>query len=417
MALLESGLASYTGVIKHRRLQEAFQAYYPADLLQHLYCSFEKRSEHSWLARLTRQSRSAQHPLRHLLLIHFLGHSVETFLQLPLELHPFGQGPWPCLNPVCEFYRQPVIPECQSKLKNGRLYGTFACTCGFSYLRKGPDRSDEDRFQISRYITFGPVWEAALQQLWGDPSLSLTSKAARMGVVQSTLTRHAARLQLPFPPPGCKIMANTQLLHPPSPSKNDLSSPSKRQHYRHQWLAILKTHPEASRNMLRHQYPQLYQWLFKHDQKWFQAHLPVRRQPIPLKPRPPRVNWTERDQKLAPAVKQAAVQLSQQSGRPVRITKSALGRLVPDFYRFQSQLNRLPLTAQVLDEVVETHESAAIRRVQWAATCYGREGIRPTRPQLAKRAGVLKIKDQPPIQQALDQALAVLKQYSLSRLP
>jgi hypothetical protein len=47
------------------------------------------------------------------LLIQFLGYTAEEFFQLPNsppdEFKPFGEKPWPCLNPVCKRFQQPGI--------------------------------------------------------------------------------------------------------------------------------------------------------------------------------------------------------------------------------------------------------------------------------------------------------------------
>src|SRR5260221_3342972 len=42
----------------------------------------------------------------HILVIRFLESTAESFLRRHIEApKPFGSGPWPCLNPVCEEYR------------------------------------------------------------------------------------------------------------------------------------------------------------------------------------------------------------------------------------------------------------------------------------------------------------------------
>src|SRR5207249_7881562 len=48
--------------------------------------------------------------LHHILVIRFLDTSLEAFLGSPFRPpRPFGDGPWPCLNPICEQYRRPCI--------------------------------------------------------------------------------------------------------------------------------------------------------------------------------------------------------------------------------------------------------------------------------------------------------------------
>ncbi|HYT41337.1 MAG TPA: TnsD family Tn7-like transposition protein, partial [Methylomirabilota bacterium] len=93
------GLASYGGNLYTSKLLQAFQQYYDSTFLKSLHCELNEAVQDNWVVRLPHDPHIVYHPIRHLLLIHFLGHSVETFLKLPSEQKPFGSGPWPCLNP------------------------------------------------------------------------------------------------------------------------------------------------------------------------------------------------------------------------------------------------------------------------------------------------------------------------------
>src|SRR5712691_12792522 len=114
-----------------------------------LHCELDERTEESWLERLAHKPDNAQHPLHHLLLIHCLEQTAEAFFHLPTEDKPFGTGPWPCLNPACNHFRQFQIKECHiiySQHIGGKPMGTFACSCGYTYSRTGPDKSVNDHF-------------------------------------------------------------------------------------------------------------------------------------------------------------------------------------------------------------------------------------------------------------------------------
>jgi hypothetical protein len=111
--LAERDLATYSGRVRVSKLLEEFKRFYPDELLQRLQCEIDTESEHSWLLRLVRSPKGSQHPLRHLLLIQFLGHNAESFFKLPKQFKPFGTGPWLCLNRTASHFRQPVIEECE----------------------------------------------------------------------------------------------------------------------------------------------------------------------------------------------------------------------------------------------------------------------------------------------------------------
>ncbi len=151
--LADRGLATHNGRVRLRQLVSGMLETLPPDLLKHLHCTLNvEQGKRDWLARLSEGKRLGTFPLYGLLLIQFLGHTVETFLQLPVERRPFGRGPWPCLNAVCPHYRQPRITRCQveyTATRGGRPHGTFACECGFAYSRIGPDRGSLKTASVS----------------------------------------------------------------------------------------------------------------------------------------------------------------------------------------------------------------------------------------------------------------------------
>jgi hypothetical protein len=93
--LIARGLATYTGSIHVKALLDEFTKHYSADLLKLLQGGFigSVHSKTNWLLRLVRPHKHIQHPLYHLLLIQFLGSSVEEFFRLPDEHSFFGKGP------------------------------------------------------------------------------------------------------------------------------------------------------------------------------------------------------------------------------------------------------------------------------------------------------------------------------------
>jgi Tn7-like transposition protein D/TniQ protein len=157
-ALVNRHLATPTGIIRMRRLQAQFLDFHSTQFLNELRCGLD--CETNWLVRMVQSGRHTQHPIHHLVLIHFLGFSAAEFFQLPTTPQPFGAGPWPCLNPVCNHYRERVITTCQVRTRYSggeRLMGTFRCECGFSYCcTKPPLRGNRER--SGRIAAFGPAW-------------------------------------------------------------------------------------------------------------------------------------------------------------------------------------------------------------------------------------------------------------------
>jgi hypothetical protein len=390
------------GSIHVRALLGEFTRHYSADLLKLLHCEFTG-SDHkktNWLLRLVRPPRHAQHPLYHLLLMQFLGCSAEEFFRVPDEISHFGEGPWPCLNPAADYYRKPVIRECRlsPRLRNDRPAGTFSCECGFSYARSGPDSSPEDRFRAGRMISFGPVWESKLKGLWKDSSMSMSEVGRRLGVDPLTVRRHAARLKLPSSKRGTPLKLAARL-------KRDailMARQKKLRACRSKCLAAMRQNPKLTLGALRHKLPREYAWLLLNDSEWLKGHKPRsqrRRQPTTS------VDWKRRDAEYAVAVKVAASRIKDAPGRPVQVTKTAIGRAVGAITLLRQKLHKMPLTAQMLTGVVETREQYAVRRVWWAAELYCREDVRPRVWQLMARANVYSLRDISAVECAVKDAM------------
>ena len=395
-------------------LQEAFVSYYPDNILSYLHCNLNRHSSDNWLARLVRKPDGSQHPLQHLLLMHFLGCTPETFFLKHSDQPLFGVGPWPCLNPTSDHYRQPQIKECQivhSQYVNGRPIGTFSCSCGFVYSRTGPDVSVEDRFRFDKIKTFGRFWDTKLQVLWNDESMSLRGIARQLGVDPLTVKRHASRVGLPFPRVGgkCTQLGENQQLRSRIIQVPEVATLEA---YRSVWLAMVQANIGIGVKKLRSEVPHVYSWLYRNDKVWLKEHTPIYVKKT--KVRHIRVDWEERDIRLVEEVKNAASHLKSLPRRPVYITYSAIGREIGQLALLQQHLDKLPKTAQVLNEVVETRESFAVRRILWTAEDCLQKGIYLERWQLIRKAGVNRYIESFLVKDTIDQALCLLQQSTKS---
>lgn len=399
------GLTSYRGRIHKSALLERFRSHYSTDLLRLLQCEPGENVRDSWLLRLVRTPRNAQHPLHHLLLIYLLGHTAETFFSLPIERQPFGKGPWPCLNSASSHYLQDQVKECRitySQHISGRPVGTFLCSCGFMYVRTGPDMKAEDRFKSSKVIALGHIWENRLHGLWEDETISLRGIARQLGVDPITVKRHATRLALPFPRPvGHALpLKETQQLRShftPLPGPE----PAKREAYRAKWLAVRQDNPTEGMKVLRSRAPDVYVWLYRNDLTWLKEHVPAdeRRRQLSF-----RVDWETRDKLLADSIKISALRIRDAPGSPQRVTVSALGRNIGQMALLQQHLDKLPLTKEILLHIIETREEFAVRRIHWVAAQYPQGGIRLARWELIRRAGVDRLKNHKDVRIAIDEA-------------
>jgi len=426
--LVEKGVVKRTGSVRKIRegaLTEALNNYFPPAFLD-LYepnrggrCNKPYQS----IKRLLRGEYA--HPAHHLLMIEFLGHTAETFLGmlphsalLKCNHKPFGDGPWPCLNPVSAHFRKLTVDSCQSvKSENGSgsIVGHFACThCGFAYRRTGPDQSPSDRLRYSRVKTYGAVWDKALTEFWHDTSVSTIKIAHRLGVRDATIVHQAIRLGLPFPRQGPRSsVTHANVLTAERVARRQAELLSQLTTFRAAWLSEQNQNPKLTRTELANRLRRVYSWLYLHDREWLNAHKP----PTNYSRRSHRVDWSSRDGQLSEEVRRAAAQLKIAAGRPARVTRSLIARSLNKVNKLNDKaLKNLPLTAKAFSEVVDLPIDFILRRLKWTVGYLQRENIPLLKATLKARSGICWSRyDQQTIHEAFDHLWQVLREQDESR--
>ena len=414
-ALLDHhGFITINGRLRAVEFLKAFTENYPPPLLTTLHCELSqtRQIEAEWPARLP-FARRPQHPLHHILVVRFLGVPLETFLHFPMDPpYPFGKGPWPCLNPVCEQYRMPCIMTYVIREKSAKGYpaGVFACpSCGFTYSRAGPDGSAEDTFRRDRIPSYGRLWEIKLSEWWPDPSVSIEYMARRLGVDPQTVKLQAKKLALPPRRPPHKANTNHQA------GGRDLEQ------QREQWLRLVEERAADGITALIRRVRgarRLYSWLAKYDDEWLSAHRPLKKRPQSTKIHlrmtfhaghvSDKDRGEDRDVITSRAIRATAQRLRNTPGEPGRVTRAQLEKAIPSLGWLLSRPGDFPQTARAFQEVRETREAFALRRIQWAAEQYQEKALRPTRAELIARAKARRVLGVPAVQAALEEALTSL---------
>ena len=407
--LLKQGLAYYSGQIRTSQLIQKFLDYYPGEVLKRLGC--EIINPHSnWLLRLLHRNKAevAQHPLRHILLLILIGCSPEDVLDSFIEFKPFGDKPWPCLNHASGHYAEPRVLSCHvtdgAKKNKEKPVGTFSCSCGFVYTRTGPHKSEEDRFKWTSIQAYGTEWENLLKRFWDDASLTLRQVAMKLGVNELTAKRRAISQGLTFPRltlrplhQSEKILARYKIKRKTSQEIQSVK--------RETFLDLINENPKASRTELNSLAPTLIKWLRQWDKEWLENSLPPAKE---KKLQLVTINWKEQDQLLSEAVKEAASHIRSVTDPPKRTSITAMVKITGHRSWTEKKLNKLPLTSEVLNTHLESFEDYLIRRIDWAAESFRKNGVRPSRAKLSFQAGVKGrlLSKSKRIQTALDSALS-----------
>lgn len=363
--LKEMGLANVSGRVNQQELKRAFITYYGESLLE-LVQSPVTDSDSSWLSMMVRKPRKTFHPIRHLLMIQFLGVTLEELWGEEHEYLPFGKAPFLCLNAGADHYLKPVITKMaihyDSKVK--RPVGTFSCSCGFIYARSGPDNSETDKYKIGRVKKFGEVWEAKLAELL-QMKLSQREIARRLKVDVNTIIKYgqkASEEKIEFE------NVETQILN---------------ESFRNDWLTLQNEYPNSSKTELRKINNRLYTWLYRNDREWLNSNSPKQKQLSIINKR---VDWSKRDEEILEVVKGVVDSIMQSAERPERITIGLVGKKVGKSALLEKHLKKLPLTYAYLSSKVETVQDFQKRRIKWAIETSEADDI--VWWKVAKRAGI-----------------------------
>jgi len=401
-SILESlSLLTSTGLTRLQRIADLFQKSHPHELITLLRCKMVNPLNASWLTRIL-SGEGTQHPIRHLMLLYALEESAETFFDQSRVYKPFGLGPWPCLNPVCPQYKKHIIRNrCITNNRRLQSISVFNCElCGFSYALKQNHGNDN----ISKYDyikKYGSLWEEKLCETWNDTTMSIRRIARHLGVSVTAILRSAIRLDLAFPKPGSKHNKPKHLERKP---KIDIH----RGEYRRLWLEAQNKSPYASRTKIKKLLPHnVYVWLLKNDKDWLNENSP-RTLIIPCKGQR-KTNTTEQDSDLARLILEIVSQIKNHPGIPIRITITEIRRRIDKPSVLQRRLDIFPETQAVIQEVVESIEEYAIRKMNYIALQAKRSNITLTRYYLLRKSSAGRFSGNEFIEQAIQN---ILEEYN-----
>lgn len=356
--LLKKGLAYFGGRFRHTDFLRQFLEFYPEDFLERLQSEIGGPKQ-PWPLRLVRLNSvgQAHAPLRHLLLMTFLGCTAEEFFTDFKPVKPFGDGPWPCLNRASDHYMENTITTCEitngQKKTKSQPVGQFGCSCGFRYLRVGADRNTSNRFRFDKVICYGPIWDRYLEEQWKNPDVTLTDLGKKLDVIPFTLRRHAIRLALPFPRQGrwARPTSEKVIKRHKNPSRDFESTKSRHRQY---WLSIRKKNRKARRKQLISLTSYSYYWLSKHDSEWLEQHMPPARKNTP---EPVRVCWPKWDKRFSETIATLSAEIKQRKGPPVRVSKEEIIRGLARRSWIEQHLDKLPQTSLALQSTLSLARS------------------------------------------------------------
>lgn len=346
--LKREGFISVNGRVNQQLLSERFLKHYGKEFLRIMQSPINRGSETCWLKSITRKHRKLFHPIRHLLLINFLGESLDTFYSYTEhEIRPFGEGPYYCLNPAADHYKQRVVMDvsitrCTSTRK---LVGTFKCECGFIYSRREADTENTNLFRVGRIKQFGPVWKNKLKFLFYNEKRTYTEISQILNCDRGTVKKYLNNFQK-------DVIKEKDSIHSNLRKKRD------------EWLGLLESNQGETVTAVRKLQPNLYIWLYRNDKEWLKNHSPIQNKRNDIGHS--RVDWNLRDEELLEEIF-LIIPVLYQVEKPVHINITKIGKEIGKLSLFEKHLDKLPRTREYLIRNIESIEQFQIRRVQWAA--------------------------------------------------
>lgn len=352
--LYERGLTTSSKRIKQRELYEEFVSFYGKALLKTMDSSIDNDYEYNWLRTITRNTERTVHPVRHLLLINFLGINVSDFFKdIDKNYKPFGEGPWPCLNKVAIHYKESVVKDLKitEDYKTRLPVGTFSCDCGFIYSRKGPDVLDSDKYRIGKIKSFGEVWENKLLVYLKERKYGLRELARFMKCDPKTIIKFDNAFGINY------FKGNVEAIKAKADFNNNID---RSETYKKSILNCVQNNVAATRTEIRQMCKKEYIYLYRKDKRWLEQKLPKNTKKIKNSNK---VDWNNRDYEVLALVK-ASYEALINSEITVRITISRIGKEIGRLAELEKNLSKLPETEKYLSESIETTEAFQIRRLK-----------------------------------------------------
>jgi hypothetical protein len=378
-------LASVKGKVDQQRLLERFSQKYNETALFALQSEVNEKPS-NWLVQIVQKHRKVFHPIRHILFIMFLCGDLKKFYENEHKYIPFGEGPWPCLNPSHKYGQKVITAVSLSRCSQTRRpVGTFLCDCGFSYSRRGPDLNQDDEYKIGKVVEYGNVWRNELKRLISLKN-TLTDIARKLKVDPQTIKRQAVLLNIEFSWKGQQLEDAKKSFKFNDNRKVDITKTIVNEK-RCLWNQLVANNLNLGIKGLMELNPSLYFWLYNHDQDWLKENSPSK---IDKQIYSGSTNWEQRDKLICLEVRKIIDNWENDQNQPRKITKTTIARRTKKPYLILNYGHKLPETLDLIISNVESVDEYNKRKLRRALQLMILAGETITESSVYKKASVNK---------------------------
>lgn len=337
--LIEKGFASVTGITNWNKVNKEFVEFFSNEYLELLDSNINLNEKFTWTKKLFERNLLI-HPIRHILFIQFLFGSVNELIKYKKKKYePFGSGPWPCLNKVAKHYKQDVIKEVviSNRSTGDKPLGIFACSCGYTYTRSGPDKRSADKYVKKTVKEYGPIWDAALKDYILKGECCISHLEQLMDCDGKTIGKYAKKL-------GVFKLLNSRMKTDEVIEKRRRYEADLEEKYKKDIFTFLLENPDCSRSEIMGKMQKQFAWLYRYRREWLNSMLP---KPIDKNADKRHirsyVDWENRDKQFSEKVTEIIDEMKKENKR---ITISGISREIG--FPIKKYLNKLPNTIKIL---------------------------------------------------------------------
>lgn len=340
---MEKGLTTAQGVRYPDRIKTAFIEYHGEVFLKQMFQ--DKENYLYWLDFAFESVSEHLRPLHHILLMEFLKGSAEKFYEAIPEIEPYGNGPWPCINKICNHYGKDGGEKISVTYMNGQTIGHFRCAgCGMKYQRSRPWQKFEEYADHAIILDYGDYWYRKLRECVEAKGLNQAETAKVMKCTTATVRKRAEEIGLDL-----HVNRKSCIYH-----EKEWKDMDRSQYFRAKVGEALQYQPELTAKELDELVPGAYAWFHKNDFQWLKERLVIDQD---------KQYWTVWEREKLIMLK-SAYEMIQKVGDPDR--RITIGWLCMIAGMRESEIkgrmHRFPKIRAFVEEVVEEKEEWLARR-------------------------------------------------------
>lgn len=284
-------------------------------------------------------------PIHHVLIMQFLNGSDRKSGYFRPDPNPYGDGPWPCVNKLCEHYRIDGATKVSAVRRGNDVVAEFRCaSCGMLYRRRKPEQSFDEYAKRPIIIEYGELFDSALRECMEKQGLGCEETSKIVGRPYGTVMKRARAI-------GIDVSIHyTASYYVDGHHANE----EQGEYYRRRVLEELAVTPEISPTELSERIPGAYRWFMRHDFQWLQEKLTKETE---------KSFWDEWGQSTLEKLIRGYERIMQHGNRNRRLTVDQLCKSAGiDREVLRSRKRHCPEIQNFLDTVLETKDNWIVRR-------------------------------------------------------